>query len=189
MTRTVRRPHDFYPTTAEWPIPTLLANWDIPRDCVTFECCDGQGNLSNELEKQGFIDILRGDITNTSSYFDATSEDQWHNVQPVFTITNPPFNLAHRIVPLAYEYSQAGIAILLRLSYLEPCINRAEWLAEHPISKLIIMPRISFTGDGDTDKVTTAWFVWDKRSDKQEIIVVPKSEIQMGRNAIASRQI
>jgi len=60
----------------------------------------------------------------------------------------------------------------LRLSYLEPCQNRAQWLADHPLTKLIVLPRISFNGSGKTDSCTTAWMIWDKRDDaKTEIIV------------------
>jgi hypothetical protein len=38
---------------------------------------------------------------------------------------------------------------------------------------MLILPRISFTGDGKTDSVTVAWVIWDK-SGESWIKVVPK---------------
>ena len=175
MIRTKRRPHDFYPTTAEWAIDTLLKYWDIWEDSNIFECCYGEGHISKRLEALGYCNLSLGDILDDANYFDATHPDSWELEDNIdFTITNPPFNLAHEILPLAYKHSKYGIAMLLRLSYLEPCENRGTWLVENPVSKLIVMPRISFTANGKTDSVTTAWFVWDKRTKDQELIVVPK---------------
>ena len=86
--------------------------------------------------------------------------------QPDWVIANPPFNEAHNILPLAYSAAQVGVAFLLRLSYLEPCGNRGAWLQAHApyMTNLIIFgqPRPSFTGNGRTDNVTTAWMVWRK---------------------------
>lgn len=83
-----------------------------------------------------------------------------------WVIANPPFNEAHNILPLAYSAAQVGVAFLLRLSYLEPCGNRGAWLQAHApyMTNLIIFgqPRPSFTGNGRTDNVTTAWMVWRK---------------------------
>ena len=177
-TKGKRRSHDFYPTTETWAVHTLLSKLNIPNYWKLFECCDGDGHISKILEKYQKEDIFTGDIRDKGwHYFDATDPNLWQQKQPDFTITNPPFNLAHLIVPLAYEYSKYGCAMLLRLSYLEPCENRSKWLENHPISKLIIMPRISFTGDGSKDSVTTAWFIWDKRSTSQEITVIPKESL------------
>jgi hypothetical protein len=61
------------------------------------------------------------------------------------------------------------MAMLLRLSYLEPCENRASWLVEHPPAKLIVFnPRPRFRADtGGTDSVTSAWFIWHRFGDSQ----------------------
>jgi hypothetical protein len=47
------------------------------------------------------------------------------------------------------------------------------WLAEHPPTKLIVLPRISFTGDGKTDSVTCAWYVWERGEHVQSLEIVP----------------
>ena len=55
--------------------------------------------------------------------------------------------------------------MLLRLSWLEPCNDRAQIFRADPPVRLIILPRISFRGPGGrgkgrTDSVTSAWMVW-----------------------------
>ena len=47
------------------------------------------------------------------------------------------------------------------ITFLEPCLNRAEFLVDHPPS-ILVMPRHSFTGYGSMDSVTCAWFIWIK---------------------------
>jgi hypothetical protein len=66
--------------------------------------------------------------------------------------------------------------MFLRLSYLEPVRNRGAWLAAHPPTGLIVLPRISFTGDGQTDTVTCAWMVWDKLA-RGTIRVIPREDM------------
>ena len=50
-------------------------------------------------------------------------------------------------------------------------MDRGAWLNEHPPTTLIVLPRISFTGNGKTDSVTCAWMVWEKNAITQRIIV------------------
>ena len=175
-----RRENDFYPTLDNNAIERLMTYWDIWVDADIFEPCAGDLHLVKQLKDLEYYSVQYTDlkILGDCKYFDATSKYMWEDREaekgkPDFTITNSPFALAPKILPLAYEYSKYGVAMLLRLSYLEPCKNRAVWLAEHPISKIISIPRISFTGDGKSDFVATAWFVWDKRTDEQEIVVSP----------------
>jgi hypothetical protein len=61
------------------------------------------------------------------------------------------------------------------MSYLEPVENRGVWLNEHPPTTLIVLPRISFTGDGKTDNVTCAWMVWRKDPTALHRIFVAKN--------------
>ena len=55
---------------------------------------------------------------------------------------------------------------LLRLTFLEPTVARAELLQQLApfLSDVIVFgqPRPSFTDDRRTDSVTTAWLVWQK---------------------------
>lgn len=99
-----------------------------------------------------------------------------------WVVTNPPYSLALPVLRNAWDMAGIGVAMLLRLSFLEPTseapaaykshkwadqiAGRGEWLADHEnyFSDLIVFgsPRPSFTVKG-TDSVTTAWLVWKKR--------------------------
>ena len=111
-----------------------------------------------------------------SSPADATTEEFWEYWRSHFytnypdcgiswVVTNPPFNKAHQILPLAFEYCSIGVAFLLRSTYSEPCKNRADWLVEHADRlryRIDISPRPRFRKEGGTDTATVTWFVWQK---------------------------
>lgn len=168
MPRKPRRDNDFYPTLDENAIKYLMRHWEIPKDANIFECCNGEGHLSDQLAKLNFYNVATGDITDKINYFDATKQHLWEDVRPDYTITNPPFKILMDILPLAWEHSKRGVAMLLPLSFLEPCHNRYEWVCGHPIHTVLSIPRISFTGNGRHNFVATAWYVWDKRYLPQE---------------------
>lgn len=163
----MRRKNDFYPTPA-WATEELIRR--VPIYGGILECCAGDGAIADVLASMSGVKVWRNDIDPTMPRLDfmadAAESDSWdlfHQGDFDWTVTNPPFNQAAQIVPLAYEHSIFGIAILLRLSFLEPVEDRGAWLNEHPPTTLIVLPRISFTGDGKTDSVTCAWMVWEKR--------------------------
>jgi hypothetical protein len=109
---------------------------------------------------------------------DATSPAFWDGLEPDidWVVSNPPFTCCTPIIVGAFRVARKGVAMLLRLSYLEPCNDRAEFLAAHPPS-LIVLPRISFTGDGKSDNVTCAWFVWDFDRHDSTVKIVTKAEV------------
>jgi hypothetical protein len=121
---------------------------------------------------------------------DATLAETWDAwPEPDWTVGNPPFDRALAIVEHAIRRSTCGVAMLLRLSFLEPTTEgssaktlreedvllpgferaartippnppRAEFWRRHPATLLLPTSRISFTGDGSTDSVTTGWVIW-----------------------------
>ena len=63
------------------------------------------------------------------------------------------------------------IIMLLRTAFLESK-KRYDFWQKHPVSKLYVLSqRPSFTGKG-TDATSYSWFVWDNRTNKQEIKVI-----------------
>jgi len=169
----MRRKNDFYPTPS-WATAILLKHVSITGTIL--EPCSGAEDIANELRRHNEVWTNDIDRSHTAdSYYDLTDPVSWGKLPDCdWVVTNPPFNIAPIAIPAAYEKARLGVAMFLRLSYLEPCQNRAEWLDAHPPTKLIVLPRISFTGDGRTDSCTTAWMIWDKRESAQaEIIVVP----------------
>jgi hypothetical protein len=172
----MRRAWDAYftPTSA---VHALMERIDL-RDRSVLEPCAGDGAVVRPISE--VCGLVRTNDLNPSmkadTCADATDPAWWRNQPPVdWVISNPPFSVAADIVPLAHQKAVCGVAMLLRLSYLEPCENRAAWLAKHPPTGLIVLPRISFTGDGKTDNVTCAWMVWMYPTFNKFISIVPKA--------------
>ena len=72
--------------------------------------------------------------------------------------------------------------MLLRATFGEPCgpcprAPRAgrQWLLRHPPKALLLLPRISFTGDGETDSAAAWWFLWGDGVEAR-IVVADKAE-------------
>lgn len=167
----MRRKNDFYPTP-EFATEILMKH--VPIKGSVLECCSGDGQIAEVVNRRVGVDMYENDIDpqwGSQWTFDASRDWPLGIGRHSWVVTNPPFNCAADIVPRAYGHAINGIAMLLRLSYLEPVENRGAWLNEHPPTTLIVLPRISFTGDGKTDNVTCAWMVWDKEVVGQRIMV------------------
>lgn len=175
---TTRRKHDQYFTPA-LATQALLAH--VPIRGTVLECCSGDDDIKDELVSHLYSEnglthvavmwVLTNDIDPKMSeadyHLDASLPESWQQFPEVdWVITNPPFSLAPKIVPLAFEHAQVGIAMLLRKTYTEPCFDRQEWLSEHKdnFRNQIFLPRISFTGNGKSDNVACDWYVWTKES-------------------------
>lgn len=174
-----RRANDFYPTP-EWATAILLQHVPAISGWI-LEPCVGDGAISKTLCKAlPKSEIRKNDIDITwhaDTHLDAADPAFWATRTGFdWVVTNPPFNRAAEIVPLAWDTARRGIAMLLRLSFLEPCSDRIGFLEECPPTQLIVLPRISFTGDGKTDSVTCAWMVWDHQETRQRITIVPKEQ-------------
>ncbi len=88
-------------------------------------------------------------------------------VAPCATITNPPWNAAGAIVHQALRRTRRLVAMLLRVTWLDDCgaSHRAprgdrHWLVQVPPTRMIVVGRISYSGDGATDSAPSAWFLW-----------------------------
>ena len=165
----MRRPNDFYPTPAALTAILLALVPELAGSAV--EPCAGDGAMADALERSGRLtgvktnDILAGfDCTTTSDARD-TGAAVWQGTAD-WVITNPPFTWASEILANAWAYAGTGVAMLLRLTFLEPTVARAELLQQLTpfLSDIIVFgqPRPSFTDDRRTDSVTTAWLVWQK---------------------------
>lgn len=156
----------------------LLAHCAIQGSVL--EPCVGTGAISQELARHGSVsDVWTNDIdpnVDAHQYKDATDPEFWTSLEPDWVVSNPPFLCCHPIIVGAFSTAQRGVAMFLRLSYLEPCNDRAEFLSRHPPS-LIVLPRISFTGDGKSDSVTCAWMIWDKMRQDTTVRIVTKQEM------------
>lgn len=144
-----------------------------------YEPCVGKGHILKVLKERVDVNCFGGDIDPVGDNFlrmDATCSHEWQNIQKRYSrfnwvVSNPPYSQpdCQEIINNAWEYASDGVAMLLRLSYLEPCLNKAggyrgEFLKEAPLSHLIVFnPRPKFRTDTKgTDSSTVAWFVWQK---------------------------
>lgn len=180
----MRTANDFY-ETPPWQTRALLKRFK-PTD-VLCECCSGDRSISDFFPLQ----IWTNDIDPAryaQFHLDAADPQAWKQFPPVdWTITNPPFSHAMPILKNAFHHSRLGVILLLRLSFMEPTIERGDWLVEHPPQFQFILPRWSYKQNGSTDSVTTAWFIWDKTARLFEappvykihpIQIVPRSEME-----------
>jgi hypothetical protein len=162
VTRKKRIENDAYFTRRKFDVDVLLEHLQLGPDVTCLEPCVGGGDIARFLPGR----VYTNDIDHQREagfHLDATAPATWKRLPPVdWVISNPPFNVAHLIVPRAYEHARVGVAMMLRLTWLEPADNRASWLKEHPLTRQIVLPRFSFDGSGSTDSVTCAWMIWLK---------------------------
>ena len=175
-----RIPHDFY-ETPPWLTQELLKLVDIKG--VVVEPCVGDGAIINALDKVTGITYFTNDIDimkPADMHMDASDSRLYTDrlrVPVDWVVTNPPYQMpmCFNIVRQARHYA-LNVAVLLRLSFLEPTRLRELALVSDPPDKLIITPRVSFTQDGRKDTTTTAWMVWGPDAltkDARPIVVLP----------------
>lgn len=152
-----RREHDFYPSP-KWAASTLYNRLPCIRNIA--EPCVGVGDLIHGRDDVDWTNDI--DESRPATYhLNAAAPAAWNVFPKVpWVVTNPPFNVAHIILSCALDSALVGVAFLLRISFLEPVEARAQLLSRRPPTRQIVLPRMSFTGDGKTDSVTCAWFVW-----------------------------
>lgn len=180
-----RRRLDFYETSQE-AVDALVKHYlkgTFKREAQILEPCCGDGAIVKALGEHGYRCVWGNDLDPARpghTHLDARTHD-FSYPHPGFVeinavVTNPPFNQAFDI--LKNLKPQVGaVALLLRLTFLEPTKERGEWLAKNPPQKVIVLPRYSFTGDGKTDSVTCAWMIWDRHfPDPEGVVIVPKKE-------------
>lgn len=165
----MRRANDFYPTPAALTAVLLDLVPELAGSAV--EPCAGDGTMAGALKCSGRLtrittnDILAGFGCTTTSDARDPGAAVWQ-VAADWVITNPPFTWAGEILANAWAHAAKGVAMLLRLTFLEPTVARAELLRQLApfLSDMIVFgqPRPSFTDDRRTDSVTTAWLVWQK---------------------------
>lgn len=181
--KTKRRPLDFY-ETGELQVRALMRH--VPLSGTIFEPCHGKGAITRVLGDAG-LDVITSDIDSQHQcdyYGDATQPSVWLKVagwdegarlnsRIDWTVTNPSWSGALPIALNAISSSNKGVAMLLRLSWLEPTLDREELLTDHSPDTVIVLPRYSYTGDGKTDSVTSAWIVWG--GEPKGVIIEPRA--------------
>lgn len=147
---------------------------------MVVEPCSGEHDITNVLRKHHGVEyVFTNDLDckrDADLHLDAKDSAIYRGRNVSWVVTNPPFSEAFEILKTAYESCSDGCAFLVRLSFLEPTYDRGPWLAAHPPSHVLVLPRYSFTQNGKTDSVTCAWVVWQKGFSKQVLKVMPKQK-------------
>jgi len=163
----MRRAADLYKTPA-WQTRALLAHQPI--DGLILEPCAGDGSIARVFPRP-IICNDRIESHGTPYIFDARDPALYDQVEqdcgaPIdWVVTNPPYSMpmCRDIVELAVERARVGVAMLLRISFMEPTSRfspRGPFLAAHPPKRVLTLPRHSYTDNGHSDTVTTQWVIW-----------------------------
>lgn len=194
--RKPRAEHDFYETPA-WCVHRLLEGCSALRrgGSCWLDPATGRGAIIdavNSFEPQtvrswrGFeinpaqVALLNArlpGVVQLRDFRDVPPEPGYFDV----IITNPPFSLAHEYIEHAWAWSPQILVLLLRLNFLAS-EGRAAFLRTHPPDVYVLPNRPSFTGDGSTDSIEYAWFVWHPTAPSrvsgrlQVLAVTPRAE-------------
>jgi hypothetical protein len=182
-----RRPLDQYFTPAGFTRVLLDRVPEIQGHHWILEPCSGQRDIADILDARLGRQTMTNDLDirmPAAYHLDATKRETWDLWSTGFmadwVITNPPFNAAHQIVPQAVKFARVGVAMLLRLSWLEPTADREDFLSGYPPSQMIVLPRYSYTGNGKTDSVTSAWMIWHKQTPDDDGGISVATRLQCG---------
>lgn len=176
-----RKPSDFYATPIE-VVENFLHNYDLPSGDI-LEPSAGNGNIVQAIKNMDksrlvtALELRKEEYNNLAQIADEVIIQnylEWDtNRKFDVIIGNPPYSLALEFVNKSLGLlSERGVLILLlRTAFLESKSRYRFW-QKNPLSGLYTLSkRPSFTGKG-TDATSYSWFVWDKRTSKQEIKII-----------------
>lgn len=166
-----RRKKDDYYRTPSWMTVALLRRIHLPVGCRVMCPCVGDGAIVRDLWPYVTVvtnDIVQRDPVVPDFLLDATLRESWdafEQLGPIHvTLENPTFAESFAIIAHAIERSRDGVILLNRCTWPEPTEERDEWMAAHPPSAQIRLPRWNFRsidGKGGSDSAHPSWFVWN----------------------------
>lgn len=160
-----REKHDYYATE---PKATKLLLEHESFNQKVWECCCGEGHMSEVLKKEGYevlstdlIDRGYGDYVMDFLSYDGTWEGD--------IITNPPYKYALEFVEKALDSinDNSKVAMFLKLTFLEGK-KRKKFFKENPPKRIYISSsRLMCAKNGEFERykssaVAYAWFIWEK---------------------------
>lgn len=185
---------EFYETPAAFTrwLFSALAHRGTPIVGRIFEPCVGSGAIirAADLRAQEF-GVTNHWFTNdlderwgADVHKDARDATLWTAHEVDWTVSNPPFTPAIEIITHAIEHSRVGVAMHLRASIHEVLKTgiRRTWMAQHPPSGILWLPRFAYqrsktSGKWTTDSVCACWCVWLRGRESQFIDYAPESVI------------
>lgn len=150
-----------------------------------WEPCAGQCHIANVLRDAGHS-VVATDINPHESLDDGAHNflhDEAEIVtdsRPNWIVSNPPYRwgpyTATDFVRHALEIAVDGVAMLLRLSWLEPCEERVDLFRSDPPKDLLILPRVHYLGAPGSNNQTSVWCIWEGERARQPVVVWRSAE-------------
>lgn len=92
-------------------------------------------------------------------------------------VSNPPYTIPYKngkataadFVEQALMY-RCRVAMLLRLTWLEPTLDREELFRENPPTDVLILRRVQYLNSGSQNMCTSAWVIWDPAREGQQTV-------------------
>jgi len=140
---------------------------------TVWECACGEGHLSKELEKFGYL-VISTDIIDRGygTVVDFLKETKSSNCD---IVTNPPYKYAKEFIEKALQLSSDGIKIcmFLKLTFLEGQ-GRYKFFKQNPPKYVYVFSRRAQCGLNGVFRGSSAacyaWFVWEKGNKNNPII-------------------
>ena len=159
--------------TPRWLVEALLEKIDVGNRSV-LEPCAGGGGIVLPIADRRPSTLDYSDVSESAAYsgphWDFPAHDfgdqRWD-----WVVTNPPYRTdrytAADFVKKALTIAD-NVAMLLRITWLEPCADRAIIFDERRPRLVLVCPRASFVSPkigvgqrkGTTEHVTCCWYVW-----------------------------
>jgi len=163
------RPKDDYFATEPKAVRFLLELEKFEGDI--WECCAGEGHLSEEIKKFGYkvfssdkIDRGYGKVVD---FLKLPNDVETH----MNIITNPPYKFANEIITKALEIMQENkkLALFLPIRYLEGKTRKQIFLKNPPKTVYVSSSRLKCALNGDFanmkgSAVSYSWIVWKKQN-------------------------
>lgn len=204
-----RRNLDRYYTSEAAIVALLEAYPDLIRGDRLGDPSAGDGRMARMLlHASRFGAAYLNDIdpsTLAATHLDLV--DAIRQTQVDWWVSNMPFFAMGDGAKACLESGATGIALLGRCTFLEPCgpshacrrkrpvipcspdrclRNGRRWITETPPTRILSIPRISFTGDGQSDSAPAWWFVWLRGADGAwqrgtiEVMERPTGQLSLG---------
>jgi hypothetical protein len=156
-------PRNWYRTPEEATMALVLAE---SFDGIIHECCCGDGAIAKVLETHGYK-VVANDIHplgyGVKRDFFTIERAVGHNI-----VTNPPFDLAEKMIRHGLTLNPRKMAFLLKATYFHAA-NRIPLFNEHPPATIYPLTwRLDFKNLGKPT-MECAWFVWERGVKREPI--------------------
>ena len=175
---------DYFPTPP-WGTRVLCEQLITPDPSdVVWEPACGEGAMAKTLGEY-FNGVVASDIFDYGyGHVDDFLSPSHPGTKADWVITNPPFKLAKEFISKSLEISNVGIAMILRIAFLEGITRYNELFSVTPPTKVGVfserIPMVKGRLDGKAGSATCyAWFVWEHGKTGTELVWIPPVRKEM----------